>query len=101
MEGNRPRSETAGVNNIVTGSGRDINGTWTEEAEFPQTVNGAWGSLGVPLKKRSGVCNTLSPNVYINSSAKAVLLPRGVGMTDPRNQEVRKLLINMSIKKLS
>lgn len=53
MEGNRPRNETAGVNNIVTASERNINGTWPEEAEFPQTVNGAWGSLGVPQKKRN------------------------------------------------
>lgn len=41
MEGNRPRNETARVNNLVTGSERHVNGTWTEEAEFPQTVNGA------------------------------------------------------------
>lgn len=49
-EGNRPRNETAGVNDVVSRSERDIKGTWTEEAEFPQTVHSAWGSLRVSPK---------------------------------------------------
>jgi len=64
MEGNRPRNETAGVNNLVTGSERDIDGTHRGSG-IPPDIKRCLGHLGSAPGKRSGVGNTRLPPTFV------------------------------------